>query len=338
MVFPWQIEQWRQLLRAKKDNRLPHALLFTGIKGTGKTHFAECFIRALLCQRPQSLLMTANTCAELSDTPEVCTCHACRLITGRVHPNLLWVGPEKEGQSIKIDQVRDVSEFINQTSLQGECRIVIIHPAHHMNANAANALLKTLEEPASGAVIILISDQTSRLPATILSRCQHIAFPRPPTSLAIAWVKRQLAENTVDAGLILKLAHGAPLAAIDFVKNKILSLRQDLFQALYLLSQHQSDPIKSAVKIQDIDSLHLLDFMLAWMMDLLRLQLGSHASNMVNSDFSMQLSELSQRTHVRNNTRYMEYLQQLRAQICSGINFNKLLMVENLFVRWMECI
>jgi DNA polymerase-3 subunit delta' len=332
MVFPWQKEQWHQLWQALLNNRLPHALLFTGIAGTGKAEFAGHFTRLLLCQN------RLPTDTDVFNATAQCTCHACRLISGRTHPNVLWIEPDKEGQAIKVDQIREVSEFINQTSLQGEYRIVIINPADRMNTNASNALLKTLEEPSSGAVLILITDQASHLPATILSRCQHIMFPRPQATLAIEWLKNQLPDSSMDAELILNLSNGAPLAALEFVTKEIPIVRHDLFQALYGLSKHETDPIQLAAQLQDIDSLRLLDFMLTWITDLLRLQSGSEKNTIINRDFAPQLAEIGQRSQISNNLRFMDYLLQLRGQICSGINFNKTLMIENLLIRWMECV
>jgi DNA polymerase III subunit delta' len=333
MVFPWQKEQWQQIWRAKQENRLPHALLFVGMTGTGKSHFVESYIRAQYCQHPGH---TAKiTACEMID--DRCNCHSCRLITGRAHPNILWIEPEKAGSIIKVDQVRDVSEFINQTSLQGEHRFVIINPANAMNLNAANALLKTLEEPSSGSMLILISDQASHLPATILSRCQRMHFPRPPTELALTWLTKQLPINSPDPELLLRLANGAPLAAMQLVEQQILSGRLALLQTLYSLSQPQADPIKSAVTIQDLDSIQFLDFILSWIIDLLRLQWGCNASDMTNKDFTTQLTNLHKRVSLKQIIQYMNYLQQLRGQISIGINLNKQLMVENVLVRWMEC-
>lgn len=326
MIYPWQTEQWQQLLRTTQENRLPHALLFVGIRGTGKAHFAESFVRAQLCQH-------SGHTADNTD----CVCHACRLITGRSHPNVLWVEPEKEGSAIKIDQVRDITEFVNQTSLQGEHRFVVINPANNMNANAANALLKTLEEPSAGAIMILISEQASHLPATILSRCQHLHFPQPKTELAFAWLTKKLPDNTPDPELVLRLANGAPLAALQLVQDETLSARLNLLQILYALSQKQADPIKSATTIQALDTLHILDFTLTWIIDLLRLHVGGDVNEIINKDFIPQLTDMHQRTLLRNVAQYMDYLQQLRSQISKGINLNKQLMIENLLIRWMEC-
>lgn len=143
MKYPWQDKQWQQLWQAKQTERLPHGLLLSGLAGTGKLHFALHFTQALLC-------------SQVSAEGDPCnTCHACRLVMTDVHPNVFRVSPEEEGHAIKVDQIRALAEFIQQSSLQGGFRVAIINPAHSMNISAANALLKTLEEPAEGAILIL---------------------------------------------------------------------------------------------------------------------------------------------------------------------------------------
>lgn len=92
MIFSWQIKQWQSLQQAHEHQRLPHALLFAGMAGTGKAIFAERFSRWLLCETAQKNKLT-QACAE---------CHACRLSETRVHPNLLWIEPEKAGAAIKV--------------------------------------------------------------------------------------------------------------------------------------------------------------------------------------------------------------------------------------------
>lgn len=334
MIFPWQIEQWQYLWRAKQANRLAHALLFVGMGGIGKKKFTEHFVRSLLCQQ-----VTNENSIDFSHMDNcVSNCHSCRLIIGQTHPNVLWIQSEKEGQDIKIDQIRSVTEFVNQTSLQGDYRIVVIESAQQMNSNAANALLKTLEEPSSGAMIILISEN-KRLPATILSRCQHLIFPRPSRHLAMEWLNKQiksasLTENGIDLELLLNIANGAPLAALRLIQNDLLSVRQTLFQALCTLKQDPSELITLAANLQTSDPLLILDFILNWIMDLLRLQLGAGTSHIINHDYIKQLTELSQRIPIHHNTKLMNYLQQLRAQISIGFNLNKQLTLENMLIRY----
>lgn len=324
MIFPWQNAQWQQLWQAKLHHRLPHALLLTGLAGTGKTKFAEVFSYALLCS---SVSASGDACH---------TCHACRLIATRVHPNVLWIEAEKSGAAIKVDQVRAINEFISHSSLQGEIRIVIIPSAHDLNINAANALLKTLEEPAAGALIMLISDHFSRLPATILSRCQRILFPKPPTALAKKWLLEQIKSSDIDADFFLNLTHGAPLMALKFIQEDGLSARQNIFEILFLLSKNKADPLQSTLKIQSLELIPLLDFTLSFMLDLLRLQLSAKVPEIINHDYAQQLHELKQSTQLKNNMQFMEYLQQVRQQILSGINLNKQLVIEDLFIHWRK--
>jgi DNA polymerase-3 subunit delta' len=294
MTHIWQTKQFQQLWQAKNENRLAHALLLVGMKGTNKAKFADCFSRAFFCDR---VTRDGESCGK---------CRSCRLTEGRAHPNVLWIEPEKEGAIIKVDQVREVNDFVNQTSLQGEYRIVIIHPADDMNINAANALLKTLEEPASGSLLILISDQNGSLPATVLSRCQRVVFPPPHSEETLAWLT----------------SHPS---------------RQNLFQAMIHLLEGKCDPVKSAAELQNNDPLQMLDFLLTWVVDVLRLQLNSDSDRVINKDYAQHLIQLGQKTQLKKNVKLMEYIQHLRAQLCEGINFNKQMMLESILIRWMEC-
>lgn len=332
MMYPWQVEQWQQLSRAKQTKRLPHALLLSGSAGMGKLHFAECFIRAFFCTASRDVAALPEQGVNLA-----CECHPCRLISGRAHPNLLWIEPEKPGSAIKIDQVREISEFIQQTSLQGDARFVLINTAHAMNASSANALLKTLEEPASGSMLLLISDQFGQLPATILSRCQRLAFPRPTKEVALAWLAPQLKSSAVDPEKSWRLANGAPLAALHWAQGDTLATRERLFQAVLALIAKKTTPLQVAAEFQAFEPMLLLDFLLSWVMDLLRLQLACAENTLLNQDFHAELTALLPQISHDHGHRYLTFLQQCRAELSLGLNLNKPLLVENMFIRWAEC-
>lgn len=340
MNFPWHAKQWQQLWQAKKENRFPHALLFSGIAGTGKMQFVDELTHALLCQ-------------SLKNNNEPChKCHSCRLVSGKTHPNLYWIQPEKEGQAIKIDQIREASDFIHQTSIQGAHRILIINPADSMNMHAANSLLKSLEEPPNGVLFILLSNHASQLPATILSRCQRVIFPCPLHEEALNWLnkkltalqKKNLEEMGVDAALLLRLADGAPLAAVQLIKEGTLALRCDLYRMLSLSSHpetykrsadYQVAPIKTADAILDLTPKRFIDLMICWMMDLVRLQLGDKEENIINQDFSQHIKAAFQ-IGIKDSMQFLTHLQQLNKQVCSGINLNKQLMIEHVLIHWLQ--
>ena len=134
--------------------------------------------------------------------------------------------PAKRGKpsiQIRIEQVRELAGFLNVGSHRGRLRVALVHPADDMNENAANALLKGLEEPPAGAVFILVSHRPSRLLPTIRSRCVALPVPIPPAAVALEWLGRQKVRN---AERWLAYAGGAPLQASDF------AAKAELFERL----------------------------------------------------------------------------------------------------------
>lgn len=318
MILPWQKKQWDTLWQMKTANRLPHALLLSGDAGIGKSKFADCFVHALLCK---TVSREGYPCYE---------CQSCRLIKNKSHPNVFRLSPEKTGHAIKVEQLRESIDFIYQSSYQDGYRILMINPAHSMNVNASNALLKTLEEPPHDVCILLLTHQLNQIPATILSRCQRIQFNKPDHLEAFNWLKKQLQNPALDAELLLRITQGAPLAALSIEENAVLMIRQKLYQGLFSLSQKNADPLKIANDLQEFDSLSLIDSYLSWMTDLLKLQLGANHEAIRNSDYLAQLNILKQETTLANNVKQMNLLCQLRSQLMNGINFNKQLMIEKM--------
>lgn len=318
MIYPWQQQEWQTLLRLANSERIPHAFLFAGIQGIGKLALAEHFAQLILCQQPKPLSAPCEKC------------HGCRLFLTKAHPDALWLEPEKEGGTIKVDQIRELTEFIAQSALQGKYRTVIINPANSMNLNAANALLKTLEEPTAGAIIILVSDQSAQLPATILSRCHKLLFARPAAEQAIGWLKTQIKESSEKLALLLNLANGAPLAAVKLANEDGLVARFDFFNTLIQLMSQKIDPLKAAAQCQSMELLTLIDLSLSFIIDVIQLQLG-HAK-VINQDMMQAFIALKDSSHLLHNVKWMNALQVMRTKINVGINFNKQLLVERLFI------
>lgn len=224
-MHPWN----EPILQAFRERmaRLPHALLVYGAPGVGKLALAERMAQLLLCEHADA---ACRPCGE---------CDACRWFLGGNHPDFRRLEPEaiakqpaeaeegEEGTSeasparrtrqpslqIKIEQVRELAGFLNLRSHRGRLRIALIHPAEDMNENAANAVLKGLEEPPAGAMFILVSHRPARLPATIRSRCVALAVPLPARETALKWLASQ---NVKDAERWLAYAGGAPLKAVQY--------------------------------------------------------------------------------------------------------------------------
>jgi DNA polymerase-3 subunit delta' len=289
--------------------------------GIGKSAFALHIAASLLCEQSA---VSFDACGK---------CHPCRLVETDVHPNICRVVPEKEGHAIKVDQIRALAEFVQQSSLHTGFRIALINPAHSMNMNAANALLKTLEEPAEGAILILTTDQPGHLPATIRSRCQRIAFSLPDQKAALDWLKTELPDEMTPEKW-LRLAHGAPLAALALLHDEVLPLREEVFQSLSELAAKRKDPLQLAAKWQKLDPVKWLDLFSGFIADLVRLQLGARVDQLFNQDYEILLKNACAHIAFEKNMKLMETILLLKKKMGDGVNYNKQLLMENLLIRW----
>lgn len=326
--LPWQAEQWQRLWQCRQNNRLPHALLLVGACDLEKKQFAEVLSAAMICEAPDT---EGYACL---------ACHACHLVLAKSHPDLIFVEPEQSSQVIKIDQIRDIVHQATETAMQGGYRVIVIFPAHAMNISAANALLKTLEEPAPQTLLILVSDQSSRLVATITSRCQKIIFPKPPHELALTWLQESLPAASV-AGeavceLLLTLAAGAPLKALALVTEDIMALRQSIYQGLATLSQGQADPLELAAKWQEYDMLMIVKLLLSWLRDMLRFKLTAGQAEMINSDYQKDFAKIANKLTQEHLLSYLDTVQQSYARMVNLLNLNKQLLLEELLIRWTK--
>jgi len=206
MIAPWLRSTWAELWARRQADRMPHALLLAGPQGLGKRAFASALMHALLCQQPGA---EGFACGH---------CRACQLLAAQTHADGMRItfGLRDDGKprtEIIVEQIRALCESITRTAGRGGWRVVLIDPADALNRNAANALLKTLEEPEANVLIVLLADQPGRLPATIISRCQRIAITLPSRALALDWLQQQGIDASV-AAESLALADGNPGEAL----------------------------------------------------------------------------------------------------------------------------
>ncbi|MGE0384810.1 MAG: DNA polymerase III subunit delta' [Gammaproteobacteria bacterium] len=228
-MLPWNVPHWRNLWQARAAGRLGHAVLLAGARGVGKEQFALALAGGLLCQAPTD----AGGCG---------ICRACAMFAAGSHPDFMRLGCEEDSDTIKVDRIRAVVEFMNLSRHEGVYKVVMIAPAEAMNRAAANGLLKTLEEPPAGAIFLLVAHEPGRLPATVRSRCQRIAM-RAPEAMARAWLEDQLgAQAPVDD--LLALGNGAPLAALALSGTDAVARRRSLAADLRGLRDGRSTPLE----------------------------------------------------------------------------------------------
>jgi len=305
---PWQQALARSLLAQRSS--WPHALLIHGPRGTGKHALALALAQALLCEAPRA---EGLACGE---------CPGCHYAVAGQHPDLMRLElievDEEEGglkavDTIAIKRIRALIDFIELTSHRQRAKIGVIAPAERMNPAAANALLKTLEEPPAGTFLILVADLPGRLPATILSRCRRVRVPLPAADEACAWLA---AQGVALPQLVLAQAAGAPRTALELAADDWQKERKSWLDAL---GEPQRLPVIALAARIDSGArdarrerlARVVDWLLAWTADLARVAAGGDARR--NPDFAPQLAALGRRVAPVAAFRYHESLLRQRA-------------------------
>jgi DNA polymerase-3 subunit delta' len=247
------------------------------------------------------------------------------------HPDLERIGPEEPGKPIKVDAIRDYCERSSLTAQIGDLRVAILEPADAMNIAAANSLLKTLEEPSPSAILLLVTAAPHCLPATVRSRCQRVDFPLPDAVEATAWLSGRVAVN--DPALALRLGGGAPLAALAGADPTVLEERSGRLREFVAVAQGRDDPIRVAHAWLASDWGRLLDWLIGWLWDLLRLRAGAaEPAQLANPDQAPVFQHLAGR--VDSKVLFAMVDQVLQARRTAGSNLNHQLALESLLIRW----
>jgi DNA polymerase-3 subunit delta' len=257
-AFDWHEEAFSRLLAAKSN--LPHGLLLHGPRGTGKLVFARALAQALLCESPEH---SGSACGR---------CGACLWFEAGSHPDYRQIEPAAvEGEdaedgekkaSIAVDQIRVLPDFINMSSHRGGPKVVVLHPAEALNVNAANALLKSLEEPPAGTYFLLVSHRPHQLLPTIKSRCRQVPLRAPEAAAAAAWLAEQ---GVREPALVLAHMGDAPLLALELNETEYWGARAALLRQLTV---RDIDVLAAAEAIAGTPIPHVIAWLQKWSYDI----------------------------------------------------------------------
>jgi DNA polymerase-3 subunit delta' len=245
VTYPWLASVENEFAERLRGDRLAHALLLAGPAGTGKAELARRFMASVLCLE--------------EGYPACGSCRSCVLLQGGAHPDghLLTFEqhPQKDAlrTELLIGQVRQLTAALQLTSTISRRKAAVIHPAEGMTRNAANALLKTLEEPPGEAVLILVSHRPSQLPATIRSRCQSLDVRLPSRGEARRWLVSEAGADAADADLALEAAAGSPLHAARLLEQGGSEAYRAVSQALDDLRAGRREPAAAMADMASID-------------------------------------------------------------------------------------
>lgn len=239
------------LKTAHANERAAHAYIFSGPQGIGKTLVAEAFIQLLACKSHRE---DGDACG---------VCRTCRLISEERHPDLFILRPE--GQFIKINQVRDITKRLIYAPVESATRGIIIHNAETLHPAAANALLKTLEEPSANNVFVLLTDRPNLLLTTIRSRCQQIRFPRLTRGTVTQWLIDNAEQSPEVAAEISAMSAGSIGAALEMTDADLTNLRHE-----WLLKLGQFNQLSNSEVLNLADELSRDKQALPLVLDILR--------------------------------------------------------------------
>jgi DNA polymerase-3 subunit delta' len=322
-LLPWHSHTTSQLQLAWSAKRLPHALLITGGDGLGKRELAAWLTCAVLCDRAAEELQCCGTCA------------SCKLFAAGSHPDVIWICPEEDKQQISVDQIRAATERLGKTSYRRGYKVAVVYPAHQMTVSAANSLLKTLEEPTPGSLLILLTSQASGLPATVRSRCQRIAIQRPTREQALQWLQTETQGAANPA--VLEFAGGAPLRAVEYAAGRFDALDQEMQRTLSDLLAGQTDVTQVAAAWAKDGVQDRLTWLDLWLSSAARGAIVGSADLITFPPRSAHLPSLPRTLNISGVYSMVDRVRALKAQLARTA-LQRELALESWLVALMQCL
>ena len=302
---------WLEPVRSRlgalqSQGRMPHGVLLTGAPGAGQVEMATWLAARLLCRAA-----AGQPCGRCAD---------CRLLRAGSHPDFRWVGVLPDKKDIGIEQLRALSAALSMRSYRGGVKVSVIAPADAMSAKAHNALLKTLEEPASETYLVLTASRLERIPKTILSRCMRMAMPLPDAVTALAWLTRQ--GPSAHAAALLALAAGAPFQALDYQAAGLGELEADMQDAITAAGEGRLDFVAFA----DYCAKNAPGARLAWLESWLTRNLkdAALASDAVNNNRLPWLQPPGLEMKIRAGFGLLDQVREARRQAGGSLNMQLL--------------
>lgn len=321
--YPWLSAPYRQLTGQYLTGRGHHAVLMHAAAGIGDEALVYGLSRWLLCQHKDG----EKSCG---------TCHSCQLMIAGNHPDWHILQPEKGKNSLGIDPVRQLIETLYNYSQQGGSKVVWIPQTELLTEAAANALLKTLEEPPAGTYFLLGCREPSALLATIRSRCFYWHLPVPEETLAVQWINRQLSADPVSIKTALRLTNGAPLSAIELLQPERWKQRVVLCQQLYTQCQQQ-DMLSLLPQLNHDDAPERLYWLATLLLDAIKWQ--QHAGQfIINHDQQPLIALLAGAQSSVALQQSVSAWMHCRHQLLSIVGVNRELLLTEQLLEWEQML
>lgn len=315
-------KQINLLIKSLESNRIAHAYLFIGPEGVGKSVVAHGLALALLCS---------------NKSYNNCSCVTCNKVQNFNHPDFHWYSPQ--GNKFKIDQIRELQKKVLYKPYEGEKKIFVINGAETMTTEAANSLLKVLEEPPKDTIFILIATSSYGLLPTILSRCQQIQFSKL-TEKEVIEILQEKGINKEEGRLVAPLANGSISKALELIQSedqlakreKILTMLEEIKKIDHIkIFKLAEEAEKNKDQIE-----FTLDIMLFWFRDLLIWKETKKEELLVNIDIIDKYKNYEQKISQKALIRAIEIIEESRRIISANANLK--LSIEGMFLKLKEVI
>lgn len=315
-MYPWLIPDWHALSQTAQAGRLGHAWLLLGDPGLGKEQLAERLARLHLCQLP--------------DRGEPCgQCHSCQLFDKGHHPDLGTV--TVDSKTIGVEAIREICARLQNSAQLGRGKVVIIPDAERMTESAANALLKTLEEPAGDSLLLLIASQVSRLLPTILSRCHKHVCQLPTEGETVRWLAEQGHQATLAQ---VRICQGAPLRVLRYIEEQQDSKRRELLESFVSLSLTPTRATHVCSQLADETQVRL-HWLQLFLCDALKTQAGCGHHQLAMPDLAALSQQLAEGNSSEKLLEAEQQLVALKAACQPGQLSNSTIHLMNWLSRWL---
>lgn len=315
-MYPWLIPDWHALSQTAQAGRLGHAWLLLGDPGLGKEQLAERLARLHLCQQP--------------DRGEPCgQCHSCQLFDKGHHPDLGTL--PADSKTIGVEAIREICARLQNSAQLGRGKVVIIPEAERMTESAANALLKTLEEPAGDSLLLLIASQVSRLLPTILSRCHKHVCQLPTEGETVRWLAEQGHQATLAQ---VRICQGAPLRVLRYIEEQQDGKRRELLGSFVSLSLTPTRATHVCSQLADETQVRL-HWLQLFLCDAIKTQAGCGHHQLAMPDLAALSQQLAEGNSSEKLLEAEQQLVALKVACQPGQLSNPTIHLMNWLSRWL---
>lgn len=320
--YPWLNHPYRRIITRHQGGQAHHALLIQAVEGMGDDALVWGVSRWLMCQQPEGL----KSCGH---------CHGCQLMQAQTHPDWYRLEAEKGKSSLGIDAVRDVTEKLYHFAQQGGAKVVWLPDAALLTEAAANALLKTLEEPPANTWFFLSTREPSRLLATLRSRCMTWHLSPPDENHSLQWLQKQISQPEETLSAALRLSNGAPAAALALLQPERWQIRQTLCDAL--AGALQQDVLQLLPCLNSDDVADRLGWLLSLLVDAMKVQQGA-SRWLSNGDRPDVVTLLAQQMNCSALNASVQLWMQCREQLQQVAALNRELMLTDRLLSWSRLL